>query len=103
MTKPIIQWHEWPVTPADGGDFGHGIHYHDAKQRRDRNLVAFIDGFEWLHDDAAVVNGYHAKPNKITTARVLAAMKRRIESLVAQKILIGDGMISRRISACANA
>jgi len=104
MTKIKIQWHEWPITPADGGDLGHGVHFHDIHLPRGKDLVAFIefsDGFGWLHGDPVVVTGYHVKPNKTTTARVLAAMKSRIEIMVNNREAMAE-MISRRISACSN-
>jgi hypothetical protein len=103
MKQTKIQWHQWTTPPADdGGGLGHGVHFHDIKQAPEHDLVGFIDGFEWFHGRSAVVCGYHIKPNSVTTARVLAAMKRRIEVMVAGK-QVKDGMISRRIYACANA
>ena len=102
MNSPKIHWQEWPTCPSDGGDFGHGIHFHDARQPRGKELVAFVEGFGWLRNPSASVKGYHIKPNSVTTARVLGAMKRRIERMIADQT-VGDGMISRRIYACANA
>ena len=103
MSHPKILWQEWPAWPIDDSSFGHGIHYHDLRQRKTVDLVAFIDGFGWLDGTSSLVHGFHITPNKITTPKVVAAMKRRIETLVAEKKLIGDGLISRRICACANA
>jgi len=102
MSSPKIHWQEWPNCPSDGGDCGDGIHFHDTRQPRRQNLVAFVEGFEWLRNPSASVKGYHIKPNAVTTARVLGAMKRRIERMIADQSVRG-GMISRRIYACANA
>lgn len=101
--NPKVLWHESSAYPDDWGSFGHGIHFHDSHQRRGKDLVAFIEGFEWLHSRSAVVQGYHVKPDSITTDGVLSAMKRRIEQIVSSQEFKGVGKISRRISAIANA
>ena len=103
MVRPKVQWHESSDFHRDWGDFGHGIHFHDTQKRRGKDLVAFIESFEWLHSRSAVVQGYHVKPDIITTGRVLSAMKRRIEQLVASQDLAGHDKLSRRIYGIANA
>ena len=102
MGHSIVQWHESSAYPRAWGCFGHGVHYHDKLLHSENDLVAFIEDFEWLRSRSAVVQGYHVKPNTVTTARVLSAMKRRIEQMVASQDLVGDGKISRRIYAIAN-
>ena len=102
MSRSRVEWHEWSVAPSSGSDLGHGIHFHDTHRSGRNNLVSFVEGFEWLRSRSAAVQGYHIKPNDVTTARVLASMKRRIERMVADQ-QVADGMISRRIRAIANA
>ena len=103
VNQPKVQWHESSAYPNDWGNFGHGIHFHDNQQGHGKDLVAFIEGFEWLRSRSAVVQGYHVKPNTITTTRVLSAMKRRIEQIVASQVFKGDENISGRISTIVNA
>jgi hypothetical protein len=102
MMKPKVQWHESSVYPQEWGDFGHGIHFHDTRQRTHQDLVAFIEGFKWQRNRSAVVKGFHVKANNVTTARVLSTLKRHIERMVANQEAGKDGMISRRIRACVN-
>lgn len=102
MKQSRVVWHEWSKVPAEGGDFGHGIHFHDVKSKREADLVAFIEGFDWLRKRGVNVTAYHIKANSVSTVRILAAMKRRVEQMVAHQQMVGDGMISRRIHAIGN-
>ena len=102
MKQSRVVWHEWSKVPAEGGAFGHGIHFHDGKQKPEADLVGFIEGFDWLHKRGVNVTGFHIKANSVTTILVLAAMKRRVEQMVANQQMVGDGMISRRIHAIGN-
>jgi hypothetical protein len=96
-----IIWQEWTVVP-DFHKFGHGIHFHDKRKERDASLVAFLDGYEWLHGNPPEVVIYCIKPDAITLPRVLNAMKAKVEELLPSKS-IPDGMITRRIFAVYNA
>jgi len=96
-----IQWHV--RSPSEIEDaLGHGIHYHDKRRPRSQSMVAYIDGYDWLGSKCETVTGYHIPPDAITTPRVLAAMKKHNQSLVAAQELIGCGDISRRIYCIAN-
>jgi hypothetical protein len=100
---PTIQWHDSSEYSGEWGNFGHGVHFHDKKQVNGKDLVAFIEGFDWLHNQSAVVRGYHTTPNTITTPSALAEMKRLIEKMVISQKVVGDGFLSPRLYALANA
>ncbi len=36
-----IVWKEWTTEPG----MGHGVHFHDLRRPRDRNLVAWLEDF----------------------------------------------------------
>jgi len=100
-SKLKIIWQEW-ITKPDYYTFGHGVHFHDNKiYNLKDNLVAFLDGFAWLHGFTDEVKIYCIKPNKITTARVLNSMKKCIEERVSRN-KVPSGQITRRIKAIVN-
>jgi len=96
-----ITWSEWTVVP-NPWSFGHGVHFHDRKKPRESDLVAFVDGYRWLHENPEEVVVHCIKPDEVTTKRTLDAMKRRIESLLLAKS-VPCGIIARRIEAIPNA
>lgn len=106
MIKTTVQWHPSSEYPERWGFFGHGIHFHDVRQSRECDLVAFIEGFEWYHKpgQGITVIGYHIKANKITTTEVIDKMKKRVEQLLndAKGGAALYGKINRRIRACGN-
>ena len=99
-----VKWCEWKERPKC--DFGHGVHYHDAKIKDikdyDQSLVAaFVEDFRGQGDlDEAVI--YCIAPNEITTARVISAMKRQIESTLKKGEMPAD-QITKRIWGLWNA
>src|SRR5262249_19127138 len=89
----------WQESEARLNDelLGHGVEYHDRKIRaRRKSLVAFLDGFEWLHGVSNEVLIHCIKPNRVTTEAVLQEMKERIEAAIA-KGEIPHGRITARI------
>lgn len=95
-----VKWITWKARPL--GSFGHGVGFYDAQiEGQEESCVAFLEGFDWLHgtSDCAVIGCI--RPNVITTARVLAAMKRRIEEMVGRREL-PTNRITRRINAVVN-
>ena len=100
-----IMWKEWTVVP-DFHHFGHGIHFHDTKKEWGSSLVAFVDGYAWLHGNPPEVVVNCIKPDFITTAKVLNAMKAKVEELLKSKRIpkgiMLEGMITRRILAHVN-
>jgi hypothetical protein len=103
MIKTTVQWHLSSEFPSEWGDFAHGIHFHDTEKEPGKDLVAFLEGFDWLHGNSDVAHGYVIQPDAITTDAVLTAMKRQVEQLVASRTLAGHQELSRRISGMANA
>ena len=92
--KVDVKWITWKTPPTN--DFGHGVVFYDVgiDGRRD-SLVAFLDGFAWLHglSNEAVI--YCIRPNRITTAKVLRAMSVRIEDLLERKTVPNDRITAR--------
>jgi hypothetical protein len=96
-----IVWIEWTTT-TDSLTLGHGVCFHDRKREREEDLVAFVDGFEWLHGNPRQVTIRCIKTDKLTTSRTLNAFKRVIEDYVRRKE-VPSGMLTRRLAAIANA
>jgi hypothetical protein len=100
-----IIWNEWTVVP-DFHHFGHGIHFHDKKKEWESGLVAFVEGYSWLHGNPPEVLVNCIKPDSITTPKVLNAMKVKIEELLRSKRIpkhmLLESMITRRILAHIN-
>jgi hypothetical protein len=92
-----IVWKEWKTEPC----MGHGVHFHDRRRPRDRNLVAWLEDFYWLHENPEVVTILCIPPDIITTVSMLTATKRIISTYVKKKKLI-IGSISRYIEAWPN-
>ena len=47
-TELKIVWREWDHPPSR--ILGHGVQFNDCEiESEDNSLVAFLDGFEWLH------------------------------------------------------
>lgn len=98
-----VKWCEWETRPVGDGGFGHGVHYHDAKISSPENdlVAAFVEDFAgYGRKDEAVI--YCIAPNEITTARVIAAMKRQIERTL-KKGEMPHGKITKRIWGMWNA
>lgn len=95
-----IIWKEWQITP-EAGSLGHGIHFHDKKRNRESDLIAFVDGFHWLHELSCDVVIYCIKPDATTDTQTLGAMKNEIEQYVCSKN-ISPRMITRRIESIVN-
>jgi len=101
-TEPAVKvkWITWTTTPPD--TFGHGVGLYDVQIKgRHESLVAFLDGFAWLHGDSNQAVIHCIRPNVITTAQVLDAMKKRIEEILARRQL-PNNRITRRIIALVN-
>jgi hypothetical protein len=99
-TELKIIWREWNQPPSEG--FGHGVEFHDTTVHgRDQSIVAFLDGFAWLHgiSDEAVI--YCIKPNTRTPRDVLSTMKKRVEKILSKRG-VPNGQITDRIRAWVN-
>jgi len=96
-----IVWREWTDVP-DPLSFGHGVQFHDKKRARDHGLIAFVEGYQWLHKNPDEVVAYCIKPDGETTVRTINAMKKKVESLLLGK-KVPYGMITRRVKAWPNA
>jgi hypothetical protein len=98
--KVKVIWREWDQLPGEG--FGHGVEFHDTTIRgRDQSIVAFLDGFAWLHGFSDEATIFCIKPNTRTTREVVSAMQERIEKLVSTREL-PNGRITERIRAWVN-
>jgi len=95
-----IVWYEWTVVP-NPKRFGHGVHFHDKKRRVDNDLIAFVEGYRWLHENPEEIVIYCIKPDRETTVRTISAMKKRIESLLTAK-KVPCGMITNRVKGIVN-
>jgi hypothetical protein len=95
-----VKWITWRTKPRS---FGHGVGFYDVRiEGQDESCVAFLDGFDWLHGTPSVVVIHCIRPNAITTASVLDAMKKRVEEIIGRKEL-PNNRITPRILAFANA
>jgi hypothetical protein len=100
-----IIWKEWTVVP-DFHRFGHGIHFHDQKKDWESSLVAFVEGYGWLHGTPSEMVVNCIKPDSITTLKVLNTMKSKVEELLRSKRIpkrmLLESMITHRIMARIN-
>ena len=96
-----IEWKIWTSVPYEL-PFGHGVHFHDNFKQWDKSLVAWIEGYEWLHGNPETIQIWCIAPDEVTTPQILAAMKRSIKAKIKHKILL-CGNITPRIKACPNA
>lgn len=95
-----VIWQEWTVVP-NPRRFGHGVYFHDKKRREDNDLIAFVDGYQWLHENPEEVVVCCIKPDEETTVRTMNAMKKRVELLLLAK-KVPHGMITNRVEAIVN-
>jgi hypothetical protein len=99
-TELKIVWREWD-HPARR-ILGHGVQFHDCEiESEDNSLVAFLDGFEWLHGFSNEVIIYCISPNTRTPEDVLSNMKKRLEAILAERE-IPTGQITSRFYALVN-
>ena len=73
----VIQWSEWEEIP-DG--FGHGVEFHTDPSPRKASLIAFLDGYEWLHGNRKVVPIFIRKADDTCPASFLMKVKKQIEN-----------------------
>ena len=95
-----INWIEYEGTlPVSRG---HGVQFHDTSiPDRSESLVAFLVGFAWMHGRSDEATVYCIKPNDITTADVLKAMRARVDEMISNRV-IPHHQITDRISAWVN-
>lgn len=93
---PKIIWKKMDDT--SNRPFGHGVLFVDTSMDGEDAIVAFLDGFAWLHgfSDEAVIHCIN--PNTRTSEAVLSTMKKRIEAILL-KGKIPSGKITERIRA----
>jgi hypothetical protein len=96
-----IVWKEWKITP-DEHSFGHGVHFHDCRKPRNASLVAWLEGYKWLHARPKIVTIWCIVPDIITTVNVIEVMQRAIDMHVKNKTL-PCGRIAPYIDAWPNA
>jgi hypothetical protein len=95
-----VKWISWR-SPARAC-LGHGVAFYDVHAGdQEHGLVAFLEGFDWLHGgaDEAVIRC--VRPNRTTTAQVLEAMKERVEAMVSRR-QVPSLRITDRIEAVVN-
>ena len=95
-----IIWNTWETTP-DAWAFGHGVHFHDCRKPSDHSLVAWLEGYEWLHGNPKVVPVWCIAPDSITTEDVLTAMREAITTHLKKKKVPSE-RISPHIDAIMN-
>lgn len=96
-----VIWRDWDHFPRPG--LGHGVEFLDTTiEDHEKSIVAFLDGYDWLHGDSNEAVIYCITPNLFFSQDVLARMKKRIEELIKTKRL-GHGKITPRIFAWFNA
>lgn len=96
-----ICWREWTTIPSEK-HFGHGVHYHDIRKQNRNSLVAWLEGYEWLHGNPGTVTVWCISPDGITTKDDLDEMKQRVESCIHKKD-VPCGRITPYIEGHANA
>ncbi|MFZ4441509.1 MAG: hypothetical protein ACOYOS_24120 [Syntrophales bacterium] len=95
-----IIWKEWAITPSVN-DFGHGVHFHDCRRPADADLVAWLEGYKWLHAKPKIVTIWCIAPDDITTQDVIGEMQKAIEIHVKNNRL-PCGRIATNIDAWPN-
>ena len=96
-----IIWKQWEIAPDDH-QFGHGILFFDTCKPRGNNLVAWVEGYEWLHRNPSAITAWQIAPDLITTNEILAEMRRAIEEHLMSKS-VPKNMLTSRIEAWPNA
>jgi hypothetical protein len=78
------------------------VGFYDVQiEGQQESLVAFLDGFAWLHGGSSEAVIHCIRPNPVTTTRVLHAMQKRIEEIL-RRTQLPNGRITRRITAVVN-
>jgi len=72
----VIQWVEWKEIP---NGFGHGVEFHSDPSPEKASLVAFLDGYEWLHETPQVVPIFIRKADDTCSVSFLTEVKKQIE------------------------
>lgn len=71
-----IRWIEWDTLPRG---LGHGVEFHSGPRPEPASLVAFLDGYGWLHGTAQSVSILMRKPDEHYARRFLERVREEIE------------------------
>jgi hypothetical protein len=96
--RPTFIWTEWEGNPPS--DFGHGVKFHDKKRGEPNDIVAFVEGFDWLKGNPKQITIHCIKPDAVTTRKTLDSFKKMIEEHIRKRDLGGWGQLlgrSRRL------
>ena len=86
-----ISWQPDPTLPHSGIECGHGVGFHRgalADSAYDRVLLAFVDGFAWLHEGADAVVRY--APDRVPAGAAFAGWQREVEAVLRGQELNGE-------------
>ena len=95
----VIQWLEWEEIPHG---FGHGVEFHTDPSPENASLVAFLDGYEWLHGNPTVVPIFIRKADDTCSATFLTEVKKQIEDAL-QSGKLRHGHLGGQLYAWFNA
>lgn len=97
-------WKGWPAGIKDRG-LGHGIEFWDVTRdsKYGKKVVAFVDGFEWLHGYSDDVIIYCDEPDEVFPASEIEAMKQEVEEVLSKRVIkTQTWMVTTRIRAHIN-
>ena len=95
----LIHWKEWEQIPEG---FGHGVEFHTDSSPRKETLIAFLDGYDWLHGKPKSVPICIRKADLQYSPRFLRKVKTRIE-IALKSGTLKDGYLGEHLYAWFNA
>jgi len=94
-------WKQWQTIPSISS-FGHGVHFHDMRKARQTSLVAWVQGYQWLHGNPEEVVIWVIPSDSVSTESFLSDMKEIVGSFIRHK-KVPFGNIGRNLEAFPNA
>jgi hypothetical protein len=80
---------------------GHGVEFHSNASPDPATLLAFLEGYGWLHGSAPSVSIFMRKPNKRYSRSYLNRVRQQIEKVVRSGNLKG-GRLAANLFAWFN-
>jgi hypothetical protein len=86
-----VRWQPDPTLPRSGLECGHGVGFCRgalADSADARLLVAFVDGFGWLHEGADAVVRY--APDRVPAGAAFKSWQHEVEAVLRRRELNGE-------------
>lgn len=77
-------WRKWNEQ-AEICSHGHGLRILDMQRSPEKEMIAFVDGFDWFHGLSRQATVYVIEPDETTPGAVIDDMKSRLQDAMKPK------------------